>query len=65
MSDFPKVGEQRNKVLHPTLYVASALGLICSGKSVNVVLLRVDEFVNAVKSNAKDLAFEILPDSEA
>lgn len=49
MSDFPKVGEQRNKVLHPTLYVASALGLICSGKSVNVVLLRVDEFVNAIE----------------
>ena len=23
---------------------------------------KVDEFVNAVKSNAKDLAFEILPD---
>lgn len=49
MSDFPKVGEQRNKVLHPTLSLTSALGLICRGKSVNVVPWRVDEFVNAIE----------------
>lgn len=49
MSDFPKVGEQRNKVPHPMLYVTSALGLICSGKSVNVIPLRVGGFVNAIE----------------
>lgn len=49
MSDFPKVGEQRNKVPHPMLYVMSALALICSGKSVNVIPLRVDGFVNAIE----------------
>ncbi|KAI4573824.1 hypothetical protein MJT46_005064 [Ovis ammon polii x Ovis aries] len=43
------VGEQRNKVPYPMLYVMSALALICSGKSVNVIPLRVDGFVNAIE----------------
>ena len=41
-----------------------------SNLSANMVQIyidssKMDEFINAVKQNAKDLAFEILPDSEA
>lgn len=49
MSDVPKVGEQSSKVLHPMLYLKSALGLTCSGNSVNVVPLRLRVFTDATE----------------
>lgn len=55
MSEFPKVDEQRSKVLHPMLYLRSALGLTCSGKSVNVVPLRLNVLIFADAIEFDDL----------
>lgn len=49
MSDFPKVVEQRSKVLYLMLCLWSALVLTCIGNSVNVVPLRLCVFSDTIE----------------